>query len=30
MRFLPRSASSTFLMSQLIAAVDMILLYGAL
>src|SRR5579872_6558117 len=30
MRFFPRSASSTFLISQFTAAVDMLLLYGAL
>jgi hypothetical protein len=30
MRFLPKSASSTFLMSQFTAAVDMLLLCGAL
>ena len=29
MRFLPKSASSTFLMSLLTTAVDMLLLYGA-
>jgi hypothetical protein len=30
MRFLPKSASSTFLISQFTAAVDMLLLCGAL
>jgi hypothetical protein len=29
MRFFPKSASSTFLMSQFTAAVDMLLLCGA-